>query len=148
VITNILEIKCTLLCVTSVACKNTREGEQKGPLLCATTPGRVVEPRLKTKGPGISWSIVTYSPHANNRCYTTRITFFIKCPRHSTNVILHSAKNTRQTFFKLWKQLSIHYPIGGLLRRRRSCKKKHLQKISTEVTPKLPSRELQHSDTP
>jgi hypothetical protein len=38
--------------------------------------------------------------------------------------------------------------IGGLLHRRRSCKKKHLRKISTEVTPKLPSRELRHSDTP
>jgi hypothetical protein len=37
---------------------------------------------------------------------------------------------------------------GGLLRRRRSCKKKHLRKINTEATPKLPSRELRHSDTP
>jgi hypothetical protein len=40
----------------------------------------------------------------------------------------------------------------GLLHRRRSCKKKHLRKISTEenitrsCTPKLPSRELRHSD--
>jgi hypothetical protein len=38
--------------------------------------------------------------------------------------------------------------VGGLLRRRRSSKKKHLRKISTEVTPKLPSRELRHSDAP
>jgi hypothetical protein len=38
--------------------------------------------------------------------------------------------------------------VGDLLHRRRSCKKKHLRKISTKVTPKLPSRELQHSDTP
>ena len=38
--------------------------------------------------------------------------------------------------------------VGGLLRRRRSCKKKHLRKISTEATPKLPSRELWHSDAP
>jgi hypothetical protein len=42
----------------------------------------------------------------------------------------------------------------GLLRRRRSFKKKHLRKISTEAniarryTPKLPSRELRHSDMP
>jgi hypothetical protein len=37
--------------------------------------------------------------------------------------------------------------VGGLLRRRRSCKKKHLRKINTEATPKLPSRELRHSNT-
>jgi hypothetical protein len=36
----------------------------------------------------------------------------------------------------------------GLLRRRRSCKKKHLRKINTEAKPKLPSGELRHSDTP
>jgi hypothetical protein len=36
----------------------------------------------------------------------------------------------------------------GLLRRRRSYKKKHLRKISTKATPKLSSRELWHSDTP
>jgi hypothetical protein len=39
-------------------------------------------------------------------------------------------------------------PVGGLLRSRRSCKKKHLRKISTEITPKLPSRELWHNDMP
>jgi hypothetical protein len=38
--------------------------------------------------------------------------------------------------------------VGGLLRRRRSCKKKHLRKINTKAKPKLPSRELRHSDTP
>jgi hypothetical protein len=38
--------------------------------------------------------------------------------------------------------------VGGLLRRQRSCKKKHFQKINREATPKLPSRELRHSDTP
>jgi hypothetical protein len=44
--------------------------------------------------------------------------------------------------------------VGGLLRCRRSYKKKHLWKISTEAsiarryTPKLPSRELRHSDVP
>jgi hypothetical protein len=38
--------------------------------------------------------------------------------------------------------------VGGLLHRRRSCKKKHLRKIDTEATPKLPSRELRHSDAP
>jgi hypothetical protein len=45
-------------------------------------------------------------------------------------------------------------PVGGLLHRRRSFKKKHLRKISTEAniarryTPKLPSRELRHSNMP
>jgi hypothetical protein len=29
--------------------------------------------------------------------------------------------------------------VGGLLHRRRSCKKKHLRKINTEAKPKLPS---------
>jgi hypothetical protein len=38
--------------------------------------------------------------------------------------------------------------VGGLLRSRRSCKKKHLRKISTEITPKLPSRQLRHNDMP
>jgi hypothetical protein len=38
--------------------------------------------------------------------------------------------------------------VGDLLRRRRSCKKKLLRKISTEVTLKLPFRELRHSDAP
>jgi hypothetical protein len=46
------------------------------------------------------------------------------------------------------------FPVGGLLRRQRSFKKKHLRKSSTEAniarryTPKLPSRELRHSDMP
>jgi hypothetical protein len=39
-------------------------------------------------------------------------------------------------------------PVGGLLRRRRSRKKKHLRKINTEAKPKLSSRELRHSDMP
>jgi hypothetical protein len=44
--------------------------------------------------------------------------------------------------------------VGSLLHRRRSFKKKHLRKISTKAsiarryTPKLPSRELWHSDMP
>jgi hypothetical protein len=38
--------------------------------------------------------------------------------------------------------------VGGMLRRRRSCEKKHLQKIKTEVMPKLLSGELRCSDTP
>jgi hypothetical protein len=38
--------------------------------------------------------------------------------------------------------------VGGLLRHRRSCKKKHLRKISTEITLKLPSRELRHNGMP
>jgi hypothetical protein len=38
--------------------------------------------------------------------------------------------------------------VEGLLRSRRSCKKKHLLKINTEITPKLPSRELRHNDMP
>jgi hypothetical protein len=38
--------------------------------------------------------------------------------------------------------------FGGLLRRRRSYKKKHLRNINTEAKPKLPSGELRHSDTP
>jgi hypothetical protein len=38
--------------------------------------------------------------------------------------------------------------VGGMLRRRRSCKKKHLRKINTEAKQKLPSGELRHSDTP
>jgi hypothetical protein len=36
----------------------------------------------------------------------------------------------------------------GLLHSRRSCKKKHLRKISTEITPKLPPRGLWHNDMP
>jgi hypothetical protein len=32
--------------------------------------------------------------------------------------------------------------VGGLLRRRRSYEKKHLQKIKIEAVPKLPIREL------
>jgi hypothetical protein len=36
--------------------------------------------------------------------------------------------------------------VGGLLRSRRSCKKKHLRKISRQITPKLPYRELRHND--
>jgi hypothetical protein len=43
----------------------------------------------------------------------------------------------------------MHTPdVGGLLRSRRSCKKKHFRKISTEITPKLPYRELRHNDMP
>jgi hypothetical protein len=38
--------------------------------------------------------------------------------------------------------------VGGLLRRRRSCKKKHLRKINIEAKPKLPSGELRRSETP
>jgi hypothetical protein len=38
--------------------------------------------------------------------------------------------------------------VGGLLYSRRSCKKKRLRKISTKITPKLPSRELRHNDMP
>jgi hypothetical protein len=33
-------------------------------------------------------------------------------------------------------------PVGGLLRRRRSCEKKHLRKTRTGTMPKLPIREL------
>jgi hypothetical protein len=56
--------------------------------------------------------------------------------------------------------LQLKYPshaleaVGGLLRRRRSFKKKHLRKISTKAniarryTPKLPFRDLRHSDMP
>jgi hypothetical protein len=57
-----------------------------------------------------------------------------------------------------WRQVSsdqlcpiyfiINCLVGGLLRRRRSHKKKHLRKINTEAKPKLPSGELRHSDTP
>jgi hypothetical protein len=36
----------------------------------------------------------------------------------------------------------------GLLRSQRSCKKKHLCKISTQITPKLPYMELRHNDMP
>jgi hypothetical protein len=32
--------------------------------------------------------------------------------------------------------------VGGLLRRRRSCEKKHLRKARTGTMPKLPIREL------
>jgi hypothetical protein len=38
--------------------------------------------------------------------------------------------------------------VGGMLRRRRSCKKKHLRKINKEVKLKLPFGELRYSDTP
>jgi hypothetical protein len=45
---------------------------------------------------------------------------------------------------------SVHYNVGGLLRRRRSCEKKHLRKIKIEAVPKLPIRELRSvpSDAP
>jgi hypothetical protein len=36
--------------------------------------------------------------------------------------------------------------VGGLLRRRRSYKRKHFRKINTEATPKLPSRELRSDE--
>jgi hypothetical protein len=39
-------------------------------------------------------------------------------------------------------------PVRGLLRSRRYCKKKHHRKISTEIMPKLPYRELRHNDMP
>jgi hypothetical protein len=58
-----------------------------------------------------------------------------------------------KTFTKLRNELNI-LDVGGLLHRRRSFKKKHLRKTSTEpniarrYTSKLPSRELQHSDMP
>jgi hypothetical protein len=38
--------------------------------------------------------------------------------------------------------------VGGLLRSRRSYKKKHLRKISTEIMPKLPYRELRYNVMP
>jgi hypothetical protein len=45
-------------------------------------------------------------------------------------------------------QLENKNVVGGLLRSRRSCKKKHLRKISTQITPKLPYRELRHNNMP
>jgi hypothetical protein len=58
---------------------------------------------------------------------------------------------------QVWQQWSSHldqdragWPVdvGGLLRSRRSCKKKHLRKISMEIVSKLPYRELQHNVMP
>jgi hypothetical protein len=40
------------------------------------------------------------------------------------------------THFLCW------FIVGGLLRRRRSCEKKHLRKARTGTMPKLPIREL------
>jgi hypothetical protein len=52
------------------------------------------------------------------------------------------------TFISQTKYIQDILTVGGLLRSRRSCKKKHLRKISIEITPKLPPRELQHNDMP
>jgi hypothetical protein len=38
--------------------------------------------------------------------------------------------------------------VGGLLRSRRSYKKNHLRKITTQIMSKLPYRELRHNDMP
>jgi hypothetical protein len=35
--------------------------------------------------------------------------------------------------------------VGGMLRRRRSCKKKHLRQILSKAVPKLLSTKLRHS---
>jgi hypothetical protein len=35
--------------------------------------------------------------------------------------------------------------VGGMLRRRRSCKKKHLRQILSKAVPKLSSIKLRHS---
>jgi hypothetical protein len=54
----------------------------------------------------------------------------------------------KKTSYELLTGKKPNVSVGGLLRRRRSYKKKYLRKINTEATPKLPSKELRHSDTP
>jgi hypothetical protein len=63
-----------------------------------------------------------------------------------SNIKLNAPKNRLSNFVKgkapmvQDREGYILYPVGGLLHRRRSCKKKHLRKINTEATPKLPYR--------
>jgi hypothetical protein len=45
-------------------------------------------------------------------------------------------------------QLVIIDIVGNILCHRRSWMKKHLRKISTEATPKVPTKKLRHSNTP
>jgi hypothetical protein len=40
----------------------------------------------------------------------------------------------------------IFIDVGGMLRRRRSCKKKHLRQILSKAVPKLSPIKLRHSD--
>ena len=58
----------------------------------------------------------------------------------------HSQRRSQRTHRRSRQNTMVN--VGGLLRSRRSYKKKHLRKISTEITPKLPSRELRHNDMP
>jgi transposase InsO family protein len=54
----------------------------------------------------------------------------------------------KKTSYELLTGKKPNVSVGGLFRRRISYKKKYLQKINIEATPKLPSTELRHSDTP
>ena len=58
-----------------------------------------------------------------------------------------AAKSTREPPYMPTPLLPLPL-VGGLLRSRRSCKKKHLRKISTEIMLKLTSRELRHNNMP
>jgi hypothetical protein len=66
-------------------------------------------------------------------------TFGIPKPKR----IFHGPSSLRKT---IWHREGA--TVGGMLHRRRSYEKKHLQKIKTEVMPKLLSGELRRSDTP
>jgi hypothetical protein len=92
-------------------------------------------------------------PHASTSNYQTvsRIHHSI-VKDHPVDQIVGDISKGVQTrsriasFYEHFSFVSCMEPVGGLLRRRRPCKKKHLWKISIEITPKLPSRELWHND--
>jgi hypothetical protein len=80
--------------------------------------------------------LIISQQRAQGRCFWT---FGIPKPR----TIFHGSSSLRKTIYHREGAT-----VGGLLHRRRSCKKKYLRKINTEAMPKLSSRELRHSDTP
>jgi hypothetical protein len=56
----------------------------------------------------------------------------------------HSTIIRKSYFFNENKKYLCIY-VGGMLRRRRSCKKKHLRQILSKAVPKLSSIKLRHS---
>jgi hypothetical protein len=82
-----------------------------------------------------------FSPSAKKREHQFR-------PQQSKQQWDKKVKATLQGIHRYLRKKLHSIAVGGLLHSRRSCKKKHLRKISTEKTPKLPSRELRHNDMP
>jgi hypothetical protein len=88
-------------------------------------------------GPPRTWNIQSFLD--NELTEGVFRTFGVLKPKR----IFHGSSSSRKT---IWYREGA--TVGGLLRRRRSYKKKHLRKINIEAKPKLPSRELRHNDTP